>query len=63
MALEISEGTAAKRYAMCETSRDVFLQRGRDAAELTIPTLLPPDGHSGSTVLSLIHISEPTRPY
>ena len=50
MALEISEGTAAKRYAMCETSRDVFLQRGRDAAELTIPTLLPPDGHSGSTV-------------
>jgi len=50
MALEISEGNAAKRYAMCEASRDVFLQRGRDAAELTIPTLLPPDGHSGSTV-------------
>lgn len=50
MALENGDGVAAKRYAQCEASRDAFLQRGRDAAELTIPTLLPPEGHSGSTV-------------
>lgn len=50
MALENGDGEAAKRYAQCESARDAFLQRGRDAAELTIPTLLPPEGHSGSTV-------------
>ena len=50
MALENSTGSAAKRYAQCEASRDSFLHRGREAAELTIPMLLPPDGHSGSTV-------------
>ena len=47
----MNEGTGvAKRYAQLESSRDAFLQRARDAAELTIPTLLPPEGHSGSTV-------------
>ena len=50
MAYENSGGSAAKRYAQCETSRDMFLQRGRDAAELTIPMLLPPEGHSSSTI-------------
>jgi hypothetical protein len=50
MAYENSGGGAAKRYAQCESSRDMFLQRGRDAAELTIPMLLPPDGHSSSTI-------------
>lgn len=40
----------ADRYAQLESSRDAFLQRARDAAELTIPTLMPPQGHSGSTV-------------
>ena len=48
--LENTDGNAAKRYAQCESSRDTFLQRGRDAAELTIPMLLPPDGHSSSTI-------------
>lgn len=42
--------TVAHRYAQLESSRHTFLERGRDAAELTIPTLLPPQGHSGSTV-------------
>lgn len=47
----MNEGTGvAKRYTQLESSRDAFLQRARDAAELTIPTLLPPEGHSGSTV-------------
>lgn len=40
---------ASARYSNLEASRDSFLRRARDAAELTIPTLLPPDGHSGST--------------
>jgi len=40
----------AGRYAQLESSRDAFLQRARDAAELTIPTLMPPDGHSGTTL-------------
>ena len=45
------EGTeVAKRYAQLESSRDAFLQRARDGAELTIPTLMPPDGHNGSTL-------------
>jgi hypothetical protein len=48
--LENTEGGAAKRYAQCETGRDTFLHRGRESAELTIPTLLPPDGHSSSTI-------------
>lgn len=41
--------TAQARYAELSASRDAFLRRARDAAELTIPTLMPPDGHSGST--------------
>lgn len=32
-----------------EPDRDPFLQRAREAAELTIPSLMPPAGHSGST--------------
>lgn len=43
------ETTIANRYQNLESSRSSFLSRGREAAKLTIPTLLPPDGHSGST--------------
>ena len=43
------ETTLANRYQNLESSRSSFLSRGREAAKLTIPTLLPPDGHSGST--------------
>lgn len=39
----------AGRYAQLEAARDAFLRRAREAAVLTIPTLVPPDGHSGST--------------
>ena len=47
----MNEGTGcAKRYAQLESNRDAFLQRARDAAEITIPTLMPPDGHNGSTI-------------
>lgn len=47
----MNEGTGcAKRYAQLESNRDAFLQRARDAAEITIPTLMPPEGHNGSTI-------------
>jgi hypothetical protein len=42
-------GTVKERYTRYETERTTFLERARKCAELTIPTLLPPDGHSSST--------------
>lgn len=40
-------GTAQNRYALLKTIRDPFLQRGRECSALTIPAMLPPDGHTG----------------
>ena len=42
--------TAAKQYEDMARNRDVYLERARDAASLTIPMLMPPQGHSSSTV-------------
>lgn len=42
--------SVAGRYTQLESHRHSFLERARDASELTIPTLVPPDGHSGSTL-------------
>jgi len=42
-------GNLKKRYEQLTSDRSVFLERGRDAAVLTIPSLLPPDGHGSST--------------
>ena len=42
-------GTVAKRYSQLEGERDTFLERGREAARLTIPTLLPDEGNSSSS--------------
>jgi hypothetical protein len=42
-------GSVANRYAQLESAREAFLQRARDAAKLTIPTLVPPSGHNGTT--------------
>ena len=42
-------GVVAKRYAQLLTERDPFLHRARDASELTIPYLMPPAGHNGTT--------------
>src|SRR5687768_1361704 len=39
------------RYAKLETDRLPYLQRARECAELTIPSLLPPQGSTGSTRL------------
>lgn len=38
-------------YGKLRGHRDTYLQRAWDAAELTIPSVLPRTGHSGSTVL------------
>jgi hypothetical protein len=43
--------TAASRYTQLETCRRPFLDRARDAATLTIPSLMPPEGHTGYTKL------------
>lgn len=42
-------GSVAGRYAQLEADRDAFLRRAREAALLTIPSLVPPEGHTGST--------------
>lgn len=42
--------TIAGRYAQLESARDPYLQRAREASELTLPTLLPPEGNNGSSV-------------
>ena len=43
--------TAASRYTQLETARRPFLDRAIDAAKLTIPSLMPPYGHTGFTKL------------
>lgn len=43
--------TCSGKYAKLETSRRTFLDRARQCAEVTIPSLLPKDGHSSASVL------------
>jgi hypothetical protein len=38
--------SASGKYAILESARKTFLDRARECAELTIPSLLPKDGHS-----------------
>tara|TARA_R100000152_G_C6781045_1_gene214788 strand:- start:3627 stop:5201 length:1575 start_codon:yes stop_codon:yes gene_type:complete len=45
----MNEGSLKNYYQTCEAQRDSFLRRARDASELTIPFLCPPDGHSEAT--------------
>lgn len=47
--------TTKQRYEKMKEDREVFLRRARDNAKLTIPSLVPPEGHTGST--------EYTQPY
>jgi hypothetical protein len=42
--------TLKKRYASLEAERLVFLDRARRCSEITIPTLIPPAGHSNATI-------------
>lgn len=43
--------SAGGRYRQLEQFRNPFLLRARDAAVLTIPSLVPPEGHDGSVRL------------
>ena len=45
----MNDQSLAKAYENMATDRDAFLSRARTCAELTIPTLMPPEGHTGST--------------
>lgn len=42
--------TCKSRYTRLESDRLTFLNRARRCAELTIPTLIPPQSHSKSTI-------------
>ncbi len=42
-------GMVKSRYSTLSTDRDIYLQRARDAAALTIPTLIPPEGYNKTT--------------
>jgi len=45
-------GVSAKhRYTALENRRQPFLDRARDCAKLTIPSLMPPDGHNHTSKL------------
>ncbi|WP_142850685.1 portal protein [Telmatospirillum sp. J64-1] len=43
--------TARRRYEQLQDYRQPYLRRGRDAAALTIPSLLPKAGHTGASEL------------
>lgn len=43
--------TAANRYATLEASRQPFLNRARECAALSIPAIMPPQGHTGAMYL------------
>lgn len=43
--------TCSGKYSKLETARRTFLDRARECAELTIPSLMPKDGHSSASRL------------
>lgn len=43
------QSTCAALYQKLESDRTTFLDRARDCSKYTIPTLIPPSGHSGAT--------------
>lgn len=45
----MKETTAQGRYSSLSSIREPYLHRARKAAELTIPSLMPPEGHTAST--------------
>lgn len=42
-------GTAESRYRVLESEREPFLKRARECAKLTLPSLLPPEGHTSQS--------------
>lgn len=49
--LDKQKGGCAKRYEKLASDRDIYLERARDAAKYTIPSLVPESGHGASTKL------------
>ena len=49
MYTETKGNTAQGRYESCETQRELFLERARDSAKLTLPTLIPDNNYGAST--------------
>lgn len=49
--LEQPAVTATSRYEVLRMERDPFLRRAQEAARLTIPALMPPDGYTGTMQL------------
>lgn len=45
----LHEATAAERYAQLASDRQGFLDRARACATLTIPSLMPPEGHNANS--------------
>jgi len=45
----LNQGTAEQRYSRLEPDREPFLTRARDCSKLTIPSLMPPEGNTGSS--------------
>ena len=43
--------SCVSRYEAMKRNRDPFLRRARECAELTIPALMPPEGHTEFTLL------------
>ncbi len=48
---EYKTGSIQGKYELCASDRYSFLARAREAAALTIPSLLPKEGHTGSSIL------------
>jgi hypothetical protein len=48
---EYKTGPIQGKYELCASDRYSFLARAREAAALTIPSLLPKEGHTGSSIL------------
>ena len=46
-----TQGPAQQLYTRLESARRPYLDRARECAKLTIPSLLPPDGHSNHSKL------------
>ena len=46
-----NENTAYSRYSACQLDRNLFLDRARESSELTIPTLIPPEGNNNTCLL------------
>lgn len=49
--MTVADTTAEGRYRQLEAARQPFLDRARDASRLTIPSLIPPSGHSAHSKL------------